>query len=282
MSLIKIKSNAKINISLGVLGKLKSKLHRIESLISFIDLNDDIKIKQIPKNNHKVLFYGKFSKGITKTNTITLLLKILDKKKLLKNKKYLIKIKKKIPVKSGMGGGSMNAASILNYFIVSKIVKLKKSQINTILKKIGSDAIFGMGKKNLILKGNGKLLSSKIKLNLHILIIKPNFGCSTSEIYDGIKTFSKPTLFNNNKRTFYIKNLINLKNDLEKSAFIKYPKLSEIKKSMLGLPKVLFVRMTGSGSSIIGYFKSKNASINAAKILKKKYRNYWCILSKTI
>ena len=95
MSLIKIKSNAKINISLGVLGKLKSKLHRIESLISFIDLNDDIKIKQIPKNNHKVLFYGKFSKGITKTNTITLLLKILDKKKLLKNKKYLIKIKKK-------------------------------------------------------------------------------------------------------------------------------------------------------------------------------------------
>ena len=51
---------------------------------------------------------------------------------------------------------------------------------------------------------------------------------------------------------------------------------------MLGLPKVLFVRMTGSGSSIIGYFKSKKASINAAKILKKKYRNYWCILSKTI
>ena len=176
----------------------------------------------------------------------------------------------------------MNAASILNYFIVSKIVKLKKSQINTILKKIGSDAIFGMGKKNLILKGNGKLLSSKIKLNLHILIIKPNFGCSTSEIYDGIKTFSKPTLFNNNKRTFYIKNLINLKNDLEKSAFIKYPKLSEIKKSMLGLPKVLFVRMTGSGSCLIAYFNSRKIAINASKILNKKYKNYWCILSKTI
>ena len=60
-----------------------------------------------------------------------------------------------------------------------------------------------------------------------------------------------------------------------------YP-LSIIKKNMLNLPSVKFVRMTGSGSSIIGYFNSKKASLNAAKILKKIYKNYWCILSKTI
>ena len=77
-------------------------------------------------------------------------------------------------------------------------------------------------------------------------------------------------------------NLINLQNDLEKPAFNKYKKLSEIKSAMLNLPKVLFVRMTGSGSSIIGYFKSKKTTINGAKLLKKKYRNYWCIISKTI
>ena len=282
MPLIQIKSNAKINISLGVLGKLKSKLHRVESLVTFIDLNDDIKITPIKKKKHKVIFYGKFSKGIPKINTITSLLTILDKKNLLKNKKYLIKIKKKIPLKSGMGGGSMNASSLLSYFLKSKIIKLKKQQISRILKQIGSDAIFGTYKKNLILKGNGDLLSSKKKLNLYLLIIKPNFGCSTSEIYKGIKRYSKPMLLNGNKKTFDIKNLINLKNDLEKPAFSKYPKLYEIKKNILDLPNVLFVRMTGSGSSIIAYFKSRKASINGAKILKKIYRNYWCILSKTI
>lgn len=45
MSISKINSYAKINLSLGVLGKLKNKLHRIESLVSFIDLHDEISIQ---------------------------------------------------------------------------------------------------------------------------------------------------------------------------------------------------------------------------------------------
>ena len=51
---------------------------------------------------------------------------------------------------------------------------------------------------------------------------------------------------------------------------------------MEGLPNIEFVRMTGSGSSIVAYFLSKNSAINAAKLFKKKYKNYWCITSKTI
>ncbi len=132
------------------------------------------------------------------------------------------------------------------------------------------------------MKGNGQLIRSNLKIKLYTLILKPNFGCSTSKIYKGIKSYSKAVLFNNHKNIFHLKNLINLKNDLEKPAFKKYPKLQKLKKNMLNLRDVLFVRMTGSGSSIIAYFKSKKASINAAKILKRQYRNYWCILSKTI
>ena len=48
----KIKSHAKINLSLYVLGKLKSKLHKIESLITFIDLHDEITIKK--SNKHRL------------------------------------------------------------------------------------------------------------------------------------------------------------------------------------------------------------------------------------
>ena len=103
MSISKIKSYAKINISLGVLGKLNSKLHRIESLISFIDLYDEISLSEIKKNKHKVIFYGKFSNKIPLKNTITQLLNILDESNFLKKKKYLIKVNKKIPIKSGMG-----------------------------------------------------------------------------------------------------------------------------------------------------------------------------------
>ena len=88
MKVYKIKSHAKINLSLGILGKLNSKLHRIESIISFIDLHDEIIIKKTNKKIHKVVFYGKFSKKIPKKNTITRLLYILDKENLLKKKVF--------------------------------------------------------------------------------------------------------------------------------------------------------------------------------------------------
>ena len=66
------------------------------------------------------------------------------------------------------------------------------------------------------------------------------------------------------------------------SVFKNYPKLSQVKSFMEHLPNILFARMTGSGSSILGYFLTKNSAIYAAKIFKKKYKNYWCITSKTI
>ena len=282
MSISKIKSYAKINISLNVLGKLNSKLHKIESLVSFIDLYDEIFLSELKKNKHKVIFYGKFSNKIPIKNTITRLLNILDKSNLLKKKKYLIKVNKKIPLKSGMGGGSMNASSILKYFIKKNRLNLTNKQILEISNKLGSDVILGMEKKNTLLKGNGKLIRYKNKIGLYVVILKPRFGCSTEKIYRNIKNFSRPVLNKKNNSIFYISNLINLKNDLENVAFKKYPILLNIKQNMLNLPKVKFVRMTGSGSSILGYFNSKKASLNGVKILKKKYKNYWCILSKTI
>ena len=282
MSISKINSYAKINLSLGVLGKLKNKLHRIESLVSFIDLHDEISIQKINKKKHKVFFYGRFSKNIPNKNTISKLLELLDRQNFLKNKKYLIKIKKNIPLKSGMGGGSMNASSVLRYFVNKNKLLLNTSQISQIANKIGSDVMFGIEKKNLILQGNRKLFRSNKKIGLYTIIIKPNFGCSTEKIYKNIKSFSKPALNKNKNKLFSVSNIIYLKNDLEKVAFKKYPFLANIKQNMLNLPKVKFVRMTGSGSSLLAYFNSKKASLNAAKLLKKKYKNYWCILSKTI
>ena len=282
MSISKINSYAKINLSLGVLGKLKNKLHRIESLVSFIDLHDEISIQKINKKKHKVFFYGKFSKNIPNKNTISKLLELLDRQNFLKNKKYLIKIKKNIPLKSGMGGGSMNASSVLRYFVNKNKLLLNTSQISQIANKIGSDVMLGIEKKNSILQGNRKLFRSNKKIGLYTIIIKPNFGCSTEKIYKNIKSFSKPALNKNKNKLFSVSNIISLKNDLEKATFKKYPFLANIKQNMLNLPKVKFVRMTGSGSSLLAYFNSKKASLNAAKLLKKKYKNYWCILSKTI
>jgi len=282
MQFDKIKSYAKINLSLNVLGKFKSNLHKVESLVSFLTLSDEIFIKKIKSKNHKVKFIGKFSKKISKNNTIINLLKILENEKKLKNQKYLIVIKKNIPQRSGLGGGSMNAASVLKYLSLKHKINLNQNKLLNLTSKIGSDVILGMSQKNFIIYNNNKLKIINKNIKLFTLLVKPNFGCSTKEIYKGVKKFSKPSLKNIKKNNLNKDFLSRLDNDLEIPAFNKYKKLSSIKILMKEIDKVLFVRMTGSGSTIIGYFNSKKAALNARKILKKKYKNYWCNLSKTI
>ena len=126
---------------------------------------------------------------------------ILENKKLL-NKKFKIKIKKKIPNKAGLGGGSMNAANILKYLIKKKIIKINKKEILEICKLIGSDVILGLYSINSILTSKNKIKYFKNYKKFNILIIKPNFGCSTKKIYSKVKKFKKPKLNKPNKKMF--------------------------------------------------------------------------------
>ena len=248
MNSFKIKSHAKINLALNVTGKTP-KLHKVESIISFINLHDLIYLKQIHNKNHKVFFRGKFSKNIGKKNTVTLLLKLLDQKKLLDNKKFQIEIVKNIPQKAGMGGGSMNAATLIDFFIEKKILKKEKNKIINLTRIIGSDVILGLNPTNSILSSNGKIKRFNTKINFHTLIVKPNFGCSTKYIYSKVKRFTKPQFNFPKQSMFKVDYLKNLDNNLEKIAFDKYPKLQKIKLFLLTVPDTIFVRMSGSGSS---------------------------------
>ena len=81
MSYKKIKSFAKINLSLNIIGK-NSYLHKIESIIAFVDLHDLIMIKEAKLKKHSIKFNGKFSQNISKYNTVSKLLEILEKKKI--------------------------------------------------------------------------------------------------------------------------------------------------------------------------------------------------------
>ena len=281
MTTFKIKSYAKLNMALNVTGRT-SKLHKIESIISFIDLYDLIYLKIINRKNHKVSFVGKFSKGITKKNTVLSLLKLLDQKKLLKNKKFKIKIIKNIPQKAGMGGGSMNAASLINFFISKKIIKIQRKELLKLCKLIGSDVLLGINPTNTIISSNGKIKKYTQNIKFYTLIVKPNFGCSTKYIFSKVRYFSK-SKFNFPKKSMFSPNYLkNLDNDLESIAFENYSKLKKIKSYLLTISNVIFVRMSGSGSSIVAYFLSKKASIVALKQFKRKFNSHWCITSKTI
>jgi 4-diphosphocytidyl-2-C-methyl-D-erythritol kinase len=281
MNFNKIKSFAKINLALNITGKTHS-LHKIESIIAFVDLHDDIFIRKIKSKKHNVSFSGKFSANISKDNTITKLLNLLDKNEFLNNKKFQIKINKKIPSKAGLGGGSMNAANILRYFIKKKIIKITKKKLIKISGLIGSDVILGQNSTNCILTCKNEIKKFSNCKKFYMLIVKPNFGCSTKDIYSKVRKFNKSKLNRPNKKMFDLDFLEKMSNSLESIVFSKYPELQKIKFFLENLSKPVFVRMTGSGSAMVAYFYSKKRCDMAKKLFNKKYKNYWCIVSKTI
>ena len=196
-----LKSFSKVNLSLNVNRKLKNGLHEIQSYYCLINLNDKIKINKIEKNRDKVVFKGPFAKHIKKSNnSIINLLKLLRKLKLISSC-YSVNISKKIPVFSGLGGGTSNAAYVLKFLLKGKVTKniLIRSE-----KKIGSDLRLFFYKQGFLENLKTVKISQK-KYKLFFLLSHPNINCSTREIYSKVKKYSKKIKlksykFNNKKK----------------------------------------------------------------------------------
>jgi 4-diphosphocytidyl-2-C-methyl-D-erythritol kinase len=287
VSNFKIKSYCKINLSLRVLKKLNSGYHNIISLITFCDLHDVISISKIRNLKDKINFSGKFKRGINKkSNTITEVLNLLRNKKLLENQAFKINIKKNIPHGSGLGGGSSNAADLLNYCNLKMKLKLNKNKIKKLASQIGSDVPVNLERKNTFLTGKkDKILRFSQKFKLNLLIVYPNLICSTKKIYQK----NKKTSFSKRQPSFSAisnKKLINFlkseHNDLEKTVIKIYPKVKKIIDYIKSQKGCYFSRITGSGSACIGIFSNMKNAIYAQKLIKLKYPKYWCAVSKTI
>jgi len=283
----KIKSYCKINLFLKVLKKLNNGYHNIVSLITFCKLHDVISISKINDSRDKISFSGRFRRGINnKSNTITRLLNLLRKNRFLLNQTFKINIEKNIPHGSGLGGGSSNAADLLNYLNLKMKLKINKNKINKIARQIGFDVPISLEKKNTFLVGKkDKMLRFNRKFKLNLLIIYPNVICSTKKIYQRNKTKNTqkaPYIFNikNNKKL--ISFLVNESNDLEKTVITLYPKIGEIIDNIQSQNGCYFSRITGSGSACIGAFSNMSNAIYAQKLIKLKYPKYWSVVSKTI
>lgn len=285
MSKIHLKSYSKINLNLRVIKKLNNGLHKIQSIITFCELRDDIFISSSFLNKDIIVFTGKFGKKIKNKNSIYETLKKLRKKKIIKKKYFNFKVCKNIPVGAGLGGGSSNAAILINYFLKRSKVELKKNSIFNLAKEIGSDVPIFLAKLRNFQYESKNFLFLNNKKPLYILLIFPNIFSSTKTIYKKNKIFSKSrkiNYFQINRSNKAIKFLKNEKNDLQKAVIEKHPIIEKVLKNISKIKGCHFSRITGSGSTCIGVFSSKKYCYDGKKLMKKKFPNFWIQASKTI
>ncbi|MCP3876236.1 MAG: 4-(cytidine 5'-diphospho)-2-C-methyl-D-erythritol kinase [Desulfobacteraceae bacterium] len=272
-------SCAKINLFLYVTSKREDGYHNLHSLMTQIDLYDEINIDftkdkisivcdhpDVPENAsnlaHKAarLFYRSM-----KTTGY-------------EGKKGLsIEIKKKIPVGGGLGGGSSNAALILTVLNRYHKTPFSTSELMKMGLDLGADVPFFIFGTAAIAKGVGEQLEKVSNLKpYHIVLCDPGVAASTAKVYKNIdfrltsnQKYNKYTGLNVPIRgqEFDVKGQMH--NDLEESACRLYPEIKETKEEMeLLLQKKVF--MTGSGSSLFALFSAHdNAKMGCDRLIGK-------------
>ena len=287
MKNFKIKSYCKINLFLRILKRLNNGNHSIMSLITFCNLYDLISISRIYSLKDEISFSGKFKKGINKkSNTVVKVLNLLRRNKYLKNQTFKINIKKNIPHGSGLGGGSANAADLLNFFNLKLKLKIKKIKLKKIASQIGFDVPISLERKNTLLTGKKReILKFNNRFRFNLLIVYPNSKCSTKRIYKKNKkrsSLNQQFYFNKINKKNLIIHLKNEHNDLEEVVVKIFPKVKKIIGEIKSQKGCYFSRITGSGSACIGIFSTMRNAIYAQKLMKSKYPKFWCVVSKTI
>ena len=251
-----IKSYSKINLTLKVNSKSRNGLHEIQTFYSWINLIDKISITEIKKNRDKISFKGPFAKLVKKrNNTVYNLLKKLRELKLISNY-YSIKITKNIPVFSGLGGGTSNAAFILKYLLKSKINNVLLEKVE---KVIGTDFKLFFNDQGYM-KNLRTIVDLKKKHKFCFVLIQPKIKCSTKRIYSKVKNFSPKENLNRNmikSRNIFLDYLQKSRNDLQFIVERTYPIIKILLKDIKNEKGCHFSRLTGTGSVCYGIFRAQ-------------------------
>jgi 4-diphosphocytidyl-2-C-methyl-D-erythritol kinase len=254
MNSIKLRSPAKINLFLRVLGRRSDGYHEIETLFQEIELADEIILRETSgKTKLKVFGAPELESG---DNIIFKALKWIES---FSGRKFNLEIDlyKKIPVAAGLGGGSSNAAAFI--VGVKKLFDLHWLDLDVVAPltaSIGADVPFFLYGGSAIGEGIGeKLTRVCLELPDEVILVNPGFPVSTAKIFGEI-----PKTLTGEMRKGILTRLYGestdarsfLHNDLQPVAERLHPGISEALTALrrAGIKEPL---MSGSGPTVFGF-----------------------------
>ncbi len=244
---MEFRSYAKINLGLEITGKRDDGYHELKTIFQTISLFDLIKIEE---NTESRINLSGDKKDISwdSSNTIMKAFELMYKKyKLAKG--FDVKVSKKIPAGSGLGGGSSNAAVIMMFIKDYFDLDISIDDMISLGITIGADVPFFFSGGTMIGEGIGEILTPAVTPDKgSVAVLMPGFHISTIDIFSRFNLTKSPL---KSKIDSFLGSgdISTLKNELEFTTFKIFPELERIKIKMesLGLDKVL---MSGTGSSL--------------------------------
>ena len=277
---------AKLNLFLHVTGKLPNGYHTLDSLVAFVDIGDVIHIEEYKHFQFDIT--GDFAKDfhdkdkgsyIDSTNLVVRAVKALSD---ITNNPPNIKItlEKNLPLASGLGGGSSDAASVIWGLSQLWNLDLQADYLLPLMTRLGADVPVCLNCSPTIMRGIGEQLypAPSTMPETPIVLINPNIHCSTPEIFTRHdRRYKQNTTLPGSFYDIYdfVETLKHHENDLYAPAIQIAPEIENVIHALNTQNGSLLARMSGSGASCFGIFESDEQAENAAQNIRDENPDWW-------
>ena len=272
---------AKINLFLHVGAKRSDGFHPLQSLAVFTDVGDLLAIENAPPGTAWMVVDGPFAKdlGGESDNLVMRAAMALYENGAPLNGAKLI-LTKNLPVASGIGGGSANAAAALRGLRNLWSLKNDDAALQSIAAGLGSDIPACLLSMPCFMEGRGEVLRPAQSMpRVPMLLVNPGVAVPTKDVFAGLQSRSGVEMALPRGRFHDTADLLRFlettRNDLEEPARRLQPVIGEVLAAIAALPGALMVRMSGSGATCFGIFADDDCCARAADNLRKSAPNWW-------
>ncbi|CCV02986.1 4-diphosphocytidyl-2-C-methyl-D-erythritol kinase [Mesorhizobium metallidurans STM 2683] len=279
-------AHAKINLALHVTGKRPDGYHLIESLAVFTRFGDRVEIELADSDGFSVS--GKYAPAVPLDGG-NLAVKARDTLRqeagLQHAPPVVIRLEKNLPVASGVGGGSSDAAAVLRGLVQSWGLDIGENELARIGLSLGADVPMCLAAKPLIASGVGEELSVVPNFPaLGLVLVNPGTAVSTADVFNALEKRDNeglPPL----PRGFdfhSVRNWLEItRNDLEPAARAIQPAIGKAL-SVLNRAGAGFARMSGSGATCFGLFETGNVAKRAAVDIRSRQPDWFVAATRSI
>jgi 4-diphosphocytidyl-2-C-methyl-D-erythritol kinase len=284
------KAHAKINLALHVTGQRPDGYHLIESLVTFAGVHDLVSVDTAKQRGvaNSLDLSGPFAEALEKEGRnlalegATAILKHVPE---AWRPPLVVGLEKNLPVASGIGGGSADAAAAI--LATARLAGIDNRQaMLDAARTLGADVPMCLHSRPLVARGIGEIIEPVNLPEFDLLLVNPGVAVSTPQVFRELRSRENPPLpsipgdlDNASRIASYLGECAN---HLEEPARSLSPEIGSALEALRCQPGTLIARMSGSGATCFAIHESAESCHAAGEAILKAHPHWWVSATRTI